>query len=72
MVLNLILVAVFVFNLGIRYNATPESDRLGLTLSIIGIVILSVSGWLGGALVFEHRVGVAPPRDDRTTERRAA
>lgn len=32
----------------------------GLTLSIIAVVLLGVSAWLGGSLVYKHRVGVRP------------
>ena len=30
----------------------------GLTLSIISVVLLGISAWLGGSLVYKHRVGV--------------
>jgi len=59
MVLNLIVVALFVFNLGIRLNGTPESGALDVILSVVGIAILSVSGWLGGHLVYVRGVGVS-------------
>ena len=32
----------------------------GLTLSIISVLLLAVSAWLGGSLVYKHRVGVRP------------
>jgi len=72
MVLNLVVVGLFLFNLGIRYNASPSGDMFGLVLSLIGIAAMFASGWLGGALVYEHGVGVAPRREDREIERRAA
>lgn len=72
MVLNLIVVALFLFNLGIRYNAMPSSDMLGLALSIVAIAVMFVSGWLGGSMVYEYRVGVSAPREAREIERRAA
>ena len=68
MILNLAVVALFIFNLGIRYNAANDNDLVGVTLSIVGIGILAVSGWLGGSLVYVHRVAVEPS----TEERRAA
>ena len=58
MVLNIIVVALFIFNLGIRYNAPPESEVFGVFLSIVGVVILAVSGWLGGSMVYVHHVGI--------------
>ena len=72
MVLNLIVTALFIFNLGIRYNASPASDAFGVMLSLVAIAVMSVSGWLGGSLVFVHRVGIAPKPEDREIERRAA
>jgi uncharacterized membrane protein len=64
MVLNLVVVVMFVFNLGIRYNGFPSSDTLGTLLSLAGVAGLCVSGWLGGALVFEHQVGVTMPKKE--------
>jgi len=71
MVLNLVVVALFVFNLGIRYNGGAENELFGVFLSIAGIVILGVSGWLGGSLVYVHGVAVTTP-SSREDYRRAA
>jgi uncharacterized membrane protein len=71
MVLNLIVVALFVFNLGVRYNA-PVNDIFGIALSVIAIALMSVSGWLGGSMVYEHRVGVSPRPDEREIQRHVA
>jgi uncharacterized membrane protein len=72
LVLNVTILALFLFNLGIRYNAAPSGEMLGVSLSIIGVALLAVSGWLGGTLVYEHHVGVPERRDERDTWRRAA
>jgi uncharacterized membrane protein len=32
----------------------------GLTLSIVSVLLLAVSGWLGGSLVFKYGVGTPP------------
>ena len=77
MVLNLIVVAVFIFNLGIRFNGAPEGELFGVMLSIVGIGLMSVSGWLGGSLVYEHGVGIDLPssrdsNEEREEERRRA
>ena len=72
MVLNLVVVALFIFNLGLRFNASPSTEMVRLVLSLVAIGLLCVSGWLGGALVYEHHVGVSSPREDRETERRVA
>ena len=72
MILNLTVVAMFLFNLGIRYNAAPSGEIFSVMLSVVAIGLMAISGWLGGALVFEHHVGVAPKREEREIERRAA
>jgi uncharacterized membrane protein len=72
MVLNLAIVALYLFNLGIRYNASAGSELFGVVLSLVAIGILSVSGWLGGSLVYVHHVGVATKREDREIKREAA
>jgi uncharacterized membrane protein len=72
MVLNLIVTALFIFNLEIRYNASPGSDLFGVALSVVAIALMAASGWLGGSLVYVHRVGIEPKREEREIERRAA
>jgi uncharacterized membrane protein len=67
--LNLTLVGVFALDLLIRTPwARPIAGAghgLPLGLTIAGVVIMLVSGWLGGELVYAHRVGVAEPERDR-------
>jgi len=67
MTLNLVVVVLFLFNLGVRYSAAPQGEVLGVLLSIIGIVCLAVSGWLGGSLVYVHGVAVEsqPSREEQ-------
>jgi uncharacterized membrane protein len=65
MAINLTVVALFAVNLWLR--ATDRTGALTLALSAIGIALLAASGWLGGKMVYEYRVGVAeqersPPR----------
>lgn len=68
MILNLVVLASFIFNLGLRANAPPDLGGLDTMLSAVTLVVLGFSGWLGGSLVYVHRVGVAErttPRDQR-------
>ena len=69
MVLNLIVLALFVFNLGIRFNGAPENELFGVILSVVGIALLSVSGWLGGSLVYLHGVAVELPPSNKEQRR---
>jgi uncharacterized membrane protein len=65
MVLNLGAVALFAVNWYVRTRVTTES-WWPLVLSVIGVVGIIVSGWLGGELVYVERVGVEePPRNER-------
>ena len=55
--LNLFIVVLFTVNLWLRVSATPR-PLVPFVLSLIGISMLAVSGWLGGELVYVHRVAV--------------
>jgi uncharacterized membrane protein len=48
------------------------SLTIPLVLSIVGVLSVTVSGWLGGELVFKHGVAVNPQRDTINEERAKA
>src|SRR5262245_6758446 len=48
--LNLIVVVLYAVNLGVRLSIYA-SDALAVGLSVLGVVMISISGWLGGELV---------------------
>jgi len=58
--LNLIVVALYGINLGVRSSLLldPKIRPVPLILSLIGIALLSVSGYLGGRLVYDEGIGV--------------
>jgi uncharacterized membrane protein len=60
MALNLTVVVLFAVNIGMRINGS-EVAGLPLALSVIAITLLAVSGWLGGQMVYVHKVGVDEP-----------
>jgi len=65
MVLNLGAVALYAVNWYIRTRVAPES-WWPLALSVIGVIGIIISGWLGGELVYTERVGVEEtPRTER-------
>src|SRR5215213_4314449 len=53
----LVLVQLFSFYQRYRYGAAAVVP-LGLSLSVIAVLILLFTGWKGGELVFRHRVAV--------------
>lgn len=58
-VVAVMLLAVGVANWGLRLgDAQAHIVPFGMYLSGLGTLLVSVAGWLGGTLVFEHRVGV--------------
>ena len=63
--LNLGVVVLFVINLLVRLSADDpdEVSIVGFVLSIVGLAVLGVSGWLGGKLAYRYGVRVA---DERT------
>lgn len=58
MLANLLLVVIEAFNWYRRYSA-GAGDSTGLVLSVIAVLILLVTGWLGGEMVYRRRVGIA-------------
>ncbi len=60
--LNLLLVVLFAVNLYVRSQGVAV-ESAPIFLSLIGVIILGISGWLGGALVYVHATAVecAPP-----------
>jgi uncharacterized membrane protein len=57
MVVNLVAVALYAVNLYIR-SQQGYSTTTGTALSVIGVGLLSLSGWLGGELVYIYGVAV--------------
>jgi uncharacterized membrane protein len=58
MTLNLVVVVAYVFNLGLRMSRPAGDNTPGLLISAVALVLLAISGWLGGSLVYEHGLGV--------------
>ena len=57
MVLNLAAVALFAVDWWLRYSVRA-SDPIVFVLSLVGVALISISGWLGGTLVHRYRVSV--------------
>jgi uncharacterized membrane protein len=57
MALNLAAVAVFTWNFWVRWQAAPASEP-PLLLTVLGVALIGVSGWLGGEMVYVHGVAV--------------
>ena len=64
MVINLTVVVLFICSAWMRHEAHSPAGT-PFVLSLIGIGLLVVSGWLGGKMVYEAGVGVS--MDDATT-----
>ena len=57
---NVLAVLIELYNWYSRYAAVESVvTTTGFVLSLIAVVILVFTGWMGGELVFRHRVGVA-------------
>jgi uncharacterized membrane protein len=65
--LNVIALVVFIIDFYLR--TTRGASWVGgglmipLLLSIIGIILIAISGWLGGEMVYVHGVAVEPQHD---------
>ena len=57
MALNVTVVILYAINIGTRIGGAATAGT-PLVLSVIAISLLAVSGWLGGHMVYVHRVAV--------------
>lgn len=57
MTINLVVVALYAFNIGLRING-PEHYTVPVILSAVAVALLAISGWLGGHMVYVYRVAV--------------
>lgn len=64
MIANVSAVVVAAINLLIRVTNPDTEVTIGVFLSGLTVLILLYSGWLGGHLVYHHRVGVHEPGSD--------
>jgi uncharacterized membrane protein/nitrite reductase/ring-hydroxylating ferredoxin subunit len=64
MLLNLMAVALYGLNLGLRAGSirAASTPMLALMVSLVCLGILTVSGYLGGSMVYDHGVGVGRHR----------
>jgi uncharacterized membrane protein len=72
MVLNLIVVVTFAINLGAQGAQLDERMPEGVVpvvLSVIGVGLLLVSGYLGWSLVQDHHVGVNLTKEQELIDR---
>jgi uncharacterized membrane protein len=67
MTINLVVVVLYIINFWLRTRA-PDNPGGLVWLSLIAILLLVVSGWLGGKMVYVMRVAVTedgePERED--------
>jgi uncharacterized membrane protein len=72
--LNIIALIVFAISLYLRMRIGAHwvdyHLRIPFLVSFVGVILISISGWLGGELAYRHGVGVAPQHD--TPEEEAA
>ncbi|HUR57237.1 MAG TPA: DUF2231 domain-containing protein [Opitutaceae bacterium] len=60
MTINLIVVALYIWNAWLRHG-DPSNLKMPMILSFIGVGLLVISGWLGGKMVYEQGVAVNTP-----------
>lgn len=66
--LNIIALLIFAASLYLRMKSggahwVGYGLKVPFLLSFVGVILIAISGWLGGSLSFEHGVGVKPQHD---------
>ena len=71
--LNVFALVVFVADFYLRTTGGARwvggSSAIPLLLSVLGVILITISGWLGGELVFRHGVAVNPQSDTAAGEK---
>src|SRR5829696_6236305 len=57
MAINLVAVTLYAVNIGLRFSGA-DNHGIPLVLSVAAAVLLGISGWLGGEMVYVHAVGL--------------
>jgi uncharacterized membrane protein len=70
MLLNLTIVGLYLFNLGLRMNAPEQGRVTAVVISAVALILLAISGWLGGSLVYVHGIAVESHRGEEPFTRR--
>ena len=79
--LNVIALIVFAVSFYLRTTSGASlisgSYTIPVALSVLGVILITISGWLGGEMVFKHGVAVssgaaAAPENGTDTKARAA
>lgn len=74
--LNVIALLIFVASFYLRTTGgaglVGGSYTIPLLLSVLGVILITISGWLGGELVFKHGVAVNPQNDSGGEAQRKA
>jgi uncharacterized membrane protein len=68
MTINLCLVVAFAVNWWLRYTGPRETTPL-FVLSIVSVIVLAISGWLGGEMIYKYGVSVDVQHDLSEQER---
>jgi len=71
MILNLSAVVLYIIDWWLRRHDGALGTNLWIpvvVLEIIALVILGSSGWIGGKMTFEHKIGVVENADPEATE----
>ena len=55
----LTIVILYIVNAWVRHG-NPSSLKGPMLLSLLCLILLTISGWLGGKMTFEYGVGVNP------------
>jgi uncharacterized membrane protein len=60
--INVVTLLVFIADAAIRWNHVRTATRVSTTelmLTIVGVALLSISGYLGGRMVYDQGIGIA-------------
>jgi uncharacterized membrane protein len=71
--LNVLALLIFAGSFYLRTDSGSQlvngNFTIPVALSVVGVLLISISGWLGGEMVYVHHVAVEPEQGGRIEER---
>jgi uncharacterized membrane protein len=67
MVCNLVAVALFALSWWLRHDTVDATPTSAVAANVVAFLILGVSGWIGGDMVYKHKLAVVENADPEAT-----
>ena len=72
MALNVLLIATYIAQVSLRETGDPRVSLPMIVVNGIAFMVLGISGYIGGKLAYEYRIGSRVPAETEDSQKKAA